>query len=151
MAASLVARVPSALKRLAASQRSPLAPRIPPAATQSLLWAVEALARAVAFGPEDALHGGGVGGGVRAALPAALSSLLALQLSLEQLCAVSRLDRASGRGGHQRGLPEHDALAACLDASLALLVREAGAVLPALSFPPAYAARLQRYVNLALG
>ena len=34
---------------------------------------------------------------------------------------------------------------------LALLVREAGAVLPALSFPPAYAARLQRYVNLALG
>ena len=71
----------------------------------------------MAFGPEDALHGGGVGGGVRAALPAALSSLLALQLSLEQLCAVSRLDRASGRGGHQRGLPEHDALAACLAAS----------------------------------
>jgi len=133
-------RTPQVLKDLKLLD-SPFPQRHPAAHTQVLLWAVEALTHTlVAASREDRSANS------RAAVPVALTSLIACQLALESLMLACPLNAVTGSGGHQQLLPEHEAISVGLELGITLLVRTYRDALPSFTFPPIYAARLQRYV-----
>jgi len=172
LAEGLMSTVPEPLRNLPAlALTEPLArARLPAPALQLLLWAIECLGRGIALassttvagskgGQDEASSGEGssVGGffavdefgDARKSIPCALGTLVGLQLALEAVSCENRLNRFQGRGGHQQGLPEFDALAGVLDSTLTLAMRELGHVLPIFAFPPQYAKRLRKYAALS--
>ena len=135
--------VPSFLKKVPGYMASPLPPPFPAPATQVLLWAIEALARTMAFSRIDEEYAR-----VKDAIPMALSSMLSLQLSMEALMGEYRLNHLYGREGSIRSqllIAEFESISVVLDSSITLLVRATKEDLSDFAFPPTYAERLQRY------
>ena len=140
-AAAFVGRwVPAFLRKVPGYLASPLPPPLPAPATQTLLWAIEALARTLAFSPVDEEYAQ-----AKSSVPVALSSLVGLQLTMEALMSECRLNHFHGYRGHQLMAPEFEAISVVLDSSITLLVRATGEDLADFAFPPTYARRLQRY------
>ena len=135
--------VPRFLRQAWGLLASPLPPPMPAAATQLLLWAVEALARTLAFSPVDGAYARRAD--VKGAVPLALSSMVALQLAMEALMSECRLNRLHGYRGHQLMPAEFESTSIVLDSSITLLMRAVGEDLSDFAFPPTCARRLQRY------
>lgn len=114
---------------------------------QDVLWAIEILSHSLASVDLTRTERAD---DIIALMPMALTSFIANQLALEELMGSCPLNQMSGRGGHQQMMPEYEAVAACLDIAITLVVRQFRETLPTFSFPPVSGAACWRVTHRVL-